>query len=270
MKRLYLLFLIVLLLPGLYNFANAQSFTMGSRDVALGQAVTALPDDQWAPFHNPALMPEQNHASFFGIRYFGFSELTDMAVSSSYNSNIGTFGVGMFTYGDDRFRESQYRVAYAEELYNIRMGASVNLYHMSFTGRFGSALAPTLDLGVAVDITEELLLGARTSNLTRTTIGADEEDLPADLAIGLSYLLMDQALFVTELYKDVDHDLSFRTGLEVELVDILYLRGGLTHDHPQTFTFGVGVIQDRWKANVAVEQHQQLGMSPGIDFSILW
>lgn len=270
MKRSLLLFLIILLFSGLLSSSNAQSFTMGGRDMALGQAVTALADDKWAPFHNPAQMSSRNHASFFGVRYYGFSELTDMAVSSSYNSELGIFGVGMFTYGDDRLRESQYRVAYAEEFFNVRMGASVNLYHMSITGRYGSALAPTFDFGISVDVFDDVILAARTSNITRSTIGTDEESLPADLALGLSYHLMDRATLVTELYKDVDFDPSFRAGLEIELVDILYLRGGITHDHPQTFTFGVGIEQDRWVANVAVEQHQQLGLSPGIDFSILW
>lgn len=269
MKRIAIPFLITLFVTTSAAQALGQ-LTMGSRDVALGQAVTALPEDRWGAFHNPAQMSERNHVSFFGIRYFGLAELTDMAVSSTYNSEWGRLGVGMFTYGDERLRESQFRLAYAREVFNIRIGGSVNLHHMNITGRFGSAMAPTFDFGVGVDLFEDVVLGARASNLTRSTIGADDSELPADLALGLSYQFIDRATLVTELYKDVDFDPSFRAGLEVEVIDILYLRGGFTHDVPETFTFGVGIEQEVWSADVAVEQHQQLGLSPGIDFSILW
>ncbi len=269
MKRTAALFLITIFALSLATSSYAQ-FTMGSKNVAMGQAVTAMPDDRWAPFHNPALMPDHQHASFFGIRYFGLPELTDVAATTSYHSGWGTVGAGMFTYGDERLRESQFRLAYGYEVFNVMLGASANLHHMNITGRFGSALAPSFDFGVAVEVYEGLIFGARATNFTRSTIGADESDLPADLALGLSYQLMERALLVTELYKDVDFDPSFRGGLEVRVLDMLYLRGGLTHDHPETFTFGLGIEQEYWTVNVAVEQHSKFGLSPGIDFSILW
>jgi len=90
------------------NDLKAQA-VIGARELAMGQANTALQGTDWSMFANPALMPEENPAaSFFGVRYFGLSEITDMAVSVTHPTDIGVFGAGAHRYGFDLFNENRF------------------------------------------------------------------------------------------------------------------------------------------------------------------
>jgi hypothetical protein len=76
MGVLYLILLNLLLFNGLPLYAQA---TLGARPVALGQAVTDLPDSPWSVFENVAMISgQQPEVSFFGMRYYGLAALTDI------------------------------------------------------------------------------------------------------------------------------------------------------------------------------------------------
>ncbi len=259
------LILILLLSAGLSEL-KAQ-LILGSRTTAMGQAVTALPSDEWQVFGNPAMMNfEDNAASFYGIRYYGFSELTDMALSGVYNHNFGTFGVGMHTYGDDIYRESRFRLAYAREYAGIRAGLVVNYTHFSIQD-YGSAGSVVFDFGMAYTIIDGLWLGARATNLTQSTVGEAEEELPREMAVGISWSWSDRTVFTSDLVKDVRFPLSWRGGLEVRVVDQFVLRGGVTTE-PLTYSAGMGYSMDRWGINIVAQQHHVLGWSPGLDLRV--
>lgn len=242
---------------------------LGARAVGLSQAVTAVPDYEWSVFYNPALMSaEGSHASFFSIRYYGLSELSDYAIAGTHATSFGTFGVGLHTYGFDLFRESRYRIAYMNEFYNVRMGIVANMTHYAIE-RYGSAAGFTADLGIAYPIVEGLWLGARATNLNRGTIGEVEEELPREFSIGLSYELSDRALFVSDLVKDVQFPFSYRGAVEVTIIDILRARAGVTTE-PLTYSLGIGYVSSIIRADIAMQRHEFLGWSPGIDFAVSW
>ena len=260
--------LILLLFPVL---VQAQ-ITLGARSVGLGQATVALADQEWAIFHNPATMAETgNHVSFYSIRYFGLTELTDVAFSGVYNLKSLTIGLGGHTYGDNNFRESRFRLAAAKNIKGIRLAAVLNYTNIAFGGDFGSGGALGADIGLNAKLTDGLWLGARARNINQPKLGNIDEDLTRDMAVGLSYQPLKKALVVTEVYKDVRFPVSFRGGIEISPVDVLQIRTGVTTE-PATFSAGVGFIQPKWSVNVAAQRHEvaELGWSPGIDLSINW
>lgn len=245
---------------------------IGAREVGLGQAMTALPESAWAVFSNPAMMAEEPSISFFGIRYFGLSEISDMAVSAIYPHSWGTWTAGIHRYGFDLFNESQYRLGYKNSFLGFHYGGILNYTHISQGGGYGSAGAAGIDLGVAALIVPELWIGAKATNLNQPTLGSSgTERLPRNLSIGFSYLLTRMALFTTEIYKASSFPLSYRGGLEVTIMDGFSGRAGIT-TAPQSFTGGFGYRGAYWSANVAVHRHenQVLGYSPGIDLNIFW
>lgn len=249
--------------------ANTQAQnTMGAKSVAMGQTGVAMPGNAWSAFSNIALMPtDANHVSFYGFRYIGISEITDMATTMNYQTSWGTLGGGIHRFGFNLFNENRFLLGYKNSLGNFHYGGSVSYTHIFQGGGYGSAGAMGIDFGLAAEVIDGLWFGARATNVNQPSYGDTDEDLPRELAAGLSYQLSEQALVTTEVVKDVMFPTSFRTGLEFELVTSLFARVGLT-TNPETYSFGFGYMASNWTVNFALQQHNPLGLSPALDFGI--
>ena len=254
------------------NDLKAQA-VIGARELAMGQATTALQETDWSMFANPAMMSGENPtASFFGVRYFGFSDVTDIAVSVTYPTGIGVLGAGVHRYGLEKFNENRIRLGYKNSVMGFHFGVIANYSHVSQDIENGSAGAFGVDVGVAAPILPNLWIGAKAININQPTYGSrNNEKLPRDLSVGLSYRLSDVALFSSDVYKDVNFPISYRGGVEVTIIEGLVGRAGITTT-PQTFTAGFGYTGSSWSVNVAVQRHenQVLGYSPAVDFRISW
>lgn len=248
----------------------AQRWVMGSRILALGQSGVAIPDQQWAVFNNPAMLSSEDPSvSFYGVRYYGFSELTDMTAAINYPTKWGVVAAGAHQYGFDLFRESRFRLGYKYEWKDFHAGLVMNYTHVAIGGDYGSAGALGVDLGIAAMLLPKLWMGMRATNINNPKLGAAEEELDREFAIGLSYKLSDIALFTSDLVKDVRYPLSYRGGVEITMIDNLVGRVGVS-TKPTTFSAGFGYHTDRWGINIAAQRDEILGLSPGLDFNVSW
>lgn len=246
--------------------------TMGARELAVGQATTALTNTRWAVFLNPSLMSEKKSVSFYGVRYYGLSELTDIAAAVNYPTKIGVLGAGVHRYGYHLFNKSRLRIGYKNSFSGFHFGVVFNYSHISQGGGYGSAGAFGVNVGLAASPVSGLWIGAKATNVNQPRYGKlNDEKLPRNLSVGLSYQLSDIALFTTDVLKDVDFPISYRGGVEVKVIGRLVGRAGIT-TKPQTFSGGFGYSGSFWGANVAVQRHENaaLGYSPAIDFNIRW
>lgn len=247
--------------------AKAQNI-LGARSVSLGKAATALPNSGWALFGNPAMMNErQRSVSFFGIRYYGFSELTDMAAVGNYPAKWGVLSVGAHRYGFDLFNENRIRLGYKNEFQSFHYGVVLNYNHIAQGGGYGSAGAIGLDVGIAASLFDGGWIAARATNVNQPAYGNIDEPLPRELAIGFSYQLSDIALLTSDVVKDVRFPISYRGGIEVNIFKGFVGRAGITTE-PVTFSGGFGYSSSIWKINVVAQNHIELGISPGLDLSI--
>jgi len=123
------------------------------------------------------------------------------------------------------------------------------------------------DLGLAAIITEDLWFGARATNLNQPSYGNTDEELPREMATGLSYYLTSEALVTAEIVKDVLFPLSFRSGVQLEVLQSLFIRAGLT-TKPETYSFGFGYQSPQWDVNFGLQQHNPLGLSPALDLAV--
>ncbi|SMO65460.1 hypothetical protein [Fodinibius sediminis] len=246
---------------------------LGAREMAMGQATTALPNSSWSIFSNPAMMPgNQSSVSFFGVRYYGLSEITDIAAAAIYATSVGVIGAGVHRYGYNLFNESRLRLGYKNAAAGFHYGLVMNYSHVAQGGEYGSAGALGVDLGVAAPILPELWIAAKAVNINQPVYGSrNGEELPRNLSLGFSYYLTDIALFSGEVFKDVRFPIAYRGGIEVQIVGGLTGRAGMTTS-PQTFTAGFGYAGSLWRTSVAVQRHENsiLGYSPAVDFSINW
>lgn len=252
-------------------------WTMGARAIALGQAHTALADDSWAVFHNPAALPgEDVIVSFFSIRYYGMRELEDHAAAVTVpgppflrsDTRRVAFGAGVHTYGFELFRETRARLAVAAGFDRLRAGFSASYVHIRIQD-YGSRGSPVFDAGVVANLTDSFQVGYRIAHLLQSADDESETDLhPAEMAGGISWNGIRGLLVTADLVKDSLHPLTLRSGLEMELPGRLFLRGGWT-SRPFTWAAGAGFGLDRIRGNLAVQKHEVLGLSPGFDIQIV-
>lgn len=250
----------------IYTDSLSAQAAIGARSLAMGQTGAAHQYDTWAIFNNPSLMKTDVYTfSFYGMRYAGFDELTDLATSITLDAGSGVIGAGFHRYGFDLFSESRFRLGYSNRAEGFHYGLALNYSHVSQGGDYGSAGAVGLDAGLAAELGSRLLLAARTMNLNRPTYGDTDEGLYRDLAIGLTYRTVNRFSSVIELVKDARFPISIRSGIEVFLMPSFCIRAGITLE-PVTWSFGIGFITETISVNIAVQNHEVLGLSPGVDF----
>ena len=240
---------------------------IGARGIALGNATTALENYEWAIYGNPALLSStQKSIGFYGLRYYGLAEITDISATLSVPTNWGVAALAFHRYGGDIYSETRIRVGYKNEWERFNMGLLVNYNHLSFGGDYGSGGALTVDVGIAAQLSENLWLGAKSVNITQSVYQFQgyDEGLYQDLSIGMSYHLAEKALFSVDLVKDVRFPVSWRGGVEIEIVEALVGRVGVSTE-PITYSYGLGYAREAWSINLAVQQHEVLGTSPGLD-----
>ncbi len=259
----------VLLLIFCSNPSNAQVI-IGANGVGMGQATTALTENTWATFANPALIRDDKISlGFYSLRNYGFSELTDIAAVGSYPTKYGVAAFGFHRYGDNVFNETRIRLAYANNWKDLRFGLALNYNSISFGGPYGSGGALGVDLGLATQLTEGLWLGAHSTNINRPSYNGIDEDLARELSIGLSYRLEEIALFSFDMVKDVRFEKSFRGGVEMKIIENLKGRVGIS-SQPNTYSLGLGYGQSKWEINIAFQRHELLGISPGLDLNFFF
>ena len=263
-------FCVVVMISVCISIDSQSQTTIGARSISLGQSGIALTDDVWAIFSNPALLTTSHtHISFYGFRYVGIAEITDMAASAGLPTRAGTLAAGFHRYGFNLFNRTQLRLGYKYRLERFHAGASLNYSHVQFGGGYRSAGAAGLNIGLAAQLSNNLWLGARATNINQPAYGDSDEYLPRDLSVGLSFLPSDGITLLLDAVKDVRFPASIRAGAEIMLVDGLYGRAGIT-TQPQTYSGGFGYTGNRWQFNIGVQQHVPLGLSPAMDMSIFF
>jgi len=241
---------------------------LGARSLGLGRSSAALTDNVWSVFANPALMDTTRSVAFYGVRNFGFTELTDISAVAVIPTSFGVGGVGLHRFGDNLFSKNRFRLAYKNSFMGFHYGGVINYTSNSIEG-YGSDGALGVDVGLAAEPLDGLWIGGVATNVNQPTLGEEQEELIRSLSFGLSYKILDRALFTSDVVKDVRFPASYRGGLEVYVIEGLTGRVGVTTE-PTTFTFGMGYETRKWGINLGVQKHQILDLSPGVDLEVNW
>ncbi len=246
----------------------------GARTAALGGAATALPEDAWG-FANPASWSTLSGraVSFFATQAFGVEEMRLGAALLAQPTRVGAFAVGGRTFGFEDFRETHFTLGAARGFsfgtaQTIHAGLTLRYMQTTLGGDYGSAGAVGVSLGTLAALTENLWLGFHATNLNAPTL-ADGEELPRTLALGLSYTPTETLRVLVDGFKDIDYPVSVRAGLELLPVEALALRAGIATE-PTRFSAGAGIRLGLLRADLAAEQHQDLGWTPAAALGLQW
>ncbi len=243
----------------------------GARTLALGRATVALEGEVWG-HHNPAAwatLPGRA-GSAFASQAFGLSELRLGAVAVAEPTRYGTVAASARSYGFEDFRETVFGLGFARSFAvsasrRVHAGLRLGYTSVSVPG-FGSTAALGLSLGTLTEVLPGLDFGFHAYNLNRPELGASDP-LRRGLEVGLGYRPARQALVLVGVDKEVDFPVSFRGGLEVQPVEVLFLRAGFT-TAPVRSSLGVGVAVGILRADVSAERHEWIGWTPGFGFGV--
>lgn len=239
----------------------------------LAQATTAAPSAR-GPHANPAAHgPAQaSSAAFYAQEPFGMSVLRYGAVGLSAPFQWGTLIGGGSTFGFEDYREIHYTLGAARGVSfgtsrSVYLGLVLRYHHTRIAG-YGRAGGLALNPGLLVKVLPSLHLGAHATNINGSSL-TEGEPLPRTLALGVQYRAHDTVRILVDLFKDVVFPATARVGLEARPVDAFVLRaGGSTA--PTRFSAGIGVALGPLEADLAAQQHQQLGWSPSASLRFDW
>ncbi len=174
--------------------------------------------------------------------------------------DFGGFGFGTYN-------EARIGLTYATHLFEkLSIGAKFNWARTSITD-YGAASAIYFDLGIQLQIVEGLSMGARVFNANQADLDREiGEQIPSTLDLGLAYEVTDRVLLLADIQKQENFPLSVRGGIEYGLLDFLAVRAGASTE-PVTLTFGLGLDYKNVLVDFSNSIHEYLGYTPGFSLS---
>ncbi len=239
--------------------AQSASTLMGARAAGLGYTTTVV-EDEWALFNNVAGLArvDQLSTSFAYEVRPALIGANRMAASISAPSKVGTLAVGIFRFGDDVYSEHQVSVGIGNQIGNTSLGVKMN-YSQYRVESFGNTSALSFDFGGITRITSQLSIGAYITNLTQSKlIGNDGQQLPTKLVVGIGFKPSDKIFIATELEKDIDYQVTWKSGLEYSIYKKIFFRTGFNLN-PNAAYFGLGAQKKNLKFDYALRFNQLTG-----------
>jgi len=236
----------------------------GARAEGMGGAFTAVADDAYAVYWNPAGLAQISRVEV-GLNHLQFIEKINSqfaSVALPVNKINGTFGLGT-TYVDYGTIERRDGVgnaiggetkvdAYAGTLAygqavgeRLALGVGAKFFQQNLAGEKGSGVAA--DLGAIVSLVPNRLnLGFAALNVgPKVKTGTTDENIPLTTTVGLAYYVVPgQFLVAVDGAKERDTDVILHVGGEYYFQHRFVLRGGYqdTKEAGGGISAGVGFI----------------------------
>lgn len=256
------------LLPALLYAQPAVWSPAGAGVAATARAQAGASGSFWGLYGNPAGMIGLSGITVgtHGEQRFALRELSaaqggvviPMGEHQALGARISWFGLG-------EFGEGRYALSYsAEPLEGVRIGSSVS-YYQTVIPTVGSGRSLLFDVGIQVDVTPTLTIGAFGVNVNRGQIqGLGEGSaLPTMIQAGLAFTASEKVRLLADVSQELDGPTSLRAGIVYQPTDILYLRAG-AQTGPSTVSAGVGLRMGQLQLELSSSYQALLGVTPHI------
>ena len=255
--------------------------TGGTRALALGRTGAALQGEAWGHYNAAAwsalegrrvgLMASQQHtlgelrllglAAAQPVSFGGRRQLVAAATAETFGfedyreTAIGLGAARAFSLGGERV---------------LHVGAHAEYLALTIPDYVSRGLF-AVSVGVQGEVLRGVTLGlaARRLGHTADDLGAPASMVPA-LAAAVAYRPSPAGLVTLGVEQDLgDHPVSLRGGVEILPVPVLALRAGFT-TAPERFSAGAGLRLGGLRADLAVENHEALGLTPAVEVGFVW
>lgn len=258
--RLIILF-ILLSIP--LRGQNPYRLAAGAREASMAYAASAT-KGFWSSFHNQALLGHYenftlalNHESRFGL-----AELSNKTFGLIIPTGHGSLGAVYSYYGYSDFNRHTAAVAYGMKIgEHLAAGVQADLYSTRQWGNYSNYNEITFEAGLLWQPTNLLSLAFHLYNPLPPLLRSN--DLPVMISTGVSYLFANRFLTAVEYEAGSNGFNTLKVGCEAELLDLLFLRGGLL-TKPFGYSFGTGYRSRLFQADLSFITHENLGLTPSV------
>lgn len=271
--KLFLLLLIALSAANIRQSALGQPVFSGARNAALGGASTAFPDDA-AGQVNPAAwgQTDARFLALHGARLYGLPELQFAGFRLAIPFQKGAIAGDVSVFGFDLYRHVALGAGFGRRFgfgthREVHTGVRAG-WNQVYIANHGQAGALGLTAGVLLPITPFISLGAAAHNLT-VVAGPLRSDLRRSIAVGAAWRPSESFAMTADATKEVRSPFSIATGVEIRLVEILALRGGIASG-PRRASGGIGLNRAPVRADFAAQRHEILGWTPSMSLLYSW
>jgi len=239
--------------------SQSTSTLIGGRAAGLGYASSTIVDE-WSLFNNvaglgKATQPSSAFACEIRPALIGASRI---AALFTLPSKAGTWGAGIFRFGDNAYSEQLVTAAFANTIGNTSLGIRANYIQYRAEG-FGIATAVSIDFGGITQISPQISIGAYINNLAQSKLsGTDNERLPTILVIGAGIKLSEKVFLTTEVAKDLAYQVAWRNGVEYSIYKRVFARTGFSMN-PNAGYAGLGFLKRNLKMDFAIQFNPSIG-----------
>lgn len=205
-------------------------------------------------------------AGIYSERRFLLSDLSFYTLAATLPTSSGTFSMLASYSGGPALNRSGAALGYARNLSDrIGVGARFHYYALSVNG-YGSASTITFDVGLQVQVAENVRAGLHVFNPVKQSFGkTGTESLPAVYNIGLGYDVSPQVHVSAVVQKVEDQPVNVVAGLHYQLAEKLLVRGGVS-TATSSYFFGAGFRLKGLQVHTSASFHPYLGTSPALLF----
>lgn len=261
---------IVLLLAAQAARAGGEKSSIGPRSMALG-GTYLVNQDIWAAFNNQAglLGLQGTQAGVYYHSLFFVDGLGEQGLVLSSELGNGRVAINLNSFGLSTFKDERYGLAYAMRLSDVLdMGIQLN-YHSTRVqgGRYGNRSSLTTEIGLIAHLSDDVDLGVHLFNPSQTLLSEyEDERIPTVLGLGGAYDFSDKLKVLMDFNKDIDRPMQVGSGIEYQVSEGIYLRGGVS-TAPTFSSFGAGFNIAGVDIDIAAAYHNTLGYSSQISLS---
>ena len=257
----YLVLAISLFMPN-YLYPQAGHYKNGAATFAKADA-SVTDADSWSLFNNVGALAdrEQNLSVQFSSR--NYHSIPNMySASAGMNCPLGTFNtaLGFFRFGNYLFNEQSIIFGAGHKIGHTSIGAS--LHYIQFRGeQIGKGECLAISFGGLTRINQELTLGAYIFNLNQAKLSRiTGEKLPTILNLGVEYKTSSGFKVNLEAEKEIDFQMSIRSGIEYAFKQRFYIRSGII-TRPFSSSYGIGMLTGRFIIDYGLRRSGILGIS---------
>ncbi|MFT7589220.1 MAG: hypothetical protein ACI959_001437 [Limisphaerales bacterium] len=265
----YVLICLLFLLNSNYLFAGGEAGHSGGRAAGIGGATVSLIDG-WSVFHNPGAlcMLDQFTISTSTSRLHLVEGLNYQGLGISWPTNSGSFGLSLNYLGFSRYNEQRITFAYSRSLApKLGIGLQFNYLTTGING-YGRSNSFTGTFGIWYSPLKALSIGLSLFNPFRVSVSPElNEEIPMVFTLGASYAFSENLLLAFDIEKNIDQPLQVRNGLEYKLIDLLYVRAGIS-TAPIAASCGIGFHLKNIDIDLAASVHRFIGVTPTL--GIAW
>ena len=248
-----------------HNLVNAQN--PGPRLIAMGSGGTAI-QDIWSLQQNPAGAAELKKPAF-ALAYERHLFMPELSTQTAlfiipYRGNV--LGFSFESYGITEYREQKAGLSYSRGFGDsFRLAFAIRYFQLNIS-QYGSAQAVSVEAGFQLNVTDKLIIASHIANPNQSKYqNLSGLNLPVKLSFGLSFILSDRMLMITDIRKELNYPIDGTAGIEYSLIKWFSVRGGISVNPFKQYS-GFGVKSKKIQFDFAVASHPSLGYTPQIGF----